>query len=98
MTEDTRHRLRGWGLPIMLSFMALMITVETALLVPVMVKQSDQAQAGSDARARQCSIAPVSDKEQRWFLANGVITERDLAMYRRGAPSRHECADIRAQK
>ena len=69
-----------------------------AFLIPVIKRQSEQASAGNDARIRQCFIAPVIDKEQRWFLAHGVITERDLRMYRRGAPSRSTCRALRAGK
>lgn len=98
MTAQSRRTVRSWAAPVLMTVMAVGITVEAALLVPVIKKQSEQAAAGNDARLRQCAIAPVSEKQQLWFRDHGVITAQDLRMYRRGAPSPQECAAIRAQK
>jgi hypothetical protein len=53
-----------------------------------------QASSGESARARQCELAPISEKEQRWFHASGVITFEELKKYRKGIPSKAECAEL----
>jgi hypothetical protein len=88
------ERVKRWAYPIVMATMAVGIVIEASLLVPVIQKQAEASRAGADARVRQCELAPISDKQEQWFHASGVISYEELQKYREGAPSAEECAAL----
>lgn len=102
MTFPDTERVAGWKVTTwiemrMIEIVALCVALICVGLVAMVWLQwqiSGQANAGRQARQRQCETAPVSEKEQAWFHERHVITDADLLMYQRGAPSLADCAAV----
>jgi hypothetical protein len=77
--------------PVILPGLVIALAVGTSLnfwlLVPALSKLKAQSEEGQKARATQCEVFPVTLKVYTAAVRYRLISEEDLATYRRASPT-----------